>query len=116
MVIGISVSLLTILIALAVTIALCILTIRFKKNREAQDAKEDPYYSTIHDLVEVTNAGVGMNRNQAYGTRSSVISVTSGPGMGGDAGLTAQGEEGHTSEHTVNDENLDEGGYVDVNQ
>ena len=64
--------------------------------------------------MEVTNVGVNMNRNQAYGTHASVISgdqVASDPGMG-DVGLTAQGEEGHTSEHTVNDEDLDEGGYV----
>ena len=48
--IGISVSLLTILIPMAVIICItvCILTIRFKKSRKARDAKKDPYILFYH--------------------------------------------------------------------
>ena len=70
--ISVAVTLLVILMTLAIII-LCVISIGIKKRQESV-IEEDPYYSSIHDLVElkpVTNIGwigVNTNRNQAYGT------------------------------------------------
>ena len=142
-VIGISVAatLLTIIIALAsIIITLCVLITRIKRGQgKAIEEFEDPYYSSIHDLVElkpVTNIGwigVNTNRNQAYGTRAvmgreeNTVAATSD---GKDVDVTAGGEgeclptgdkDTHQDiaavavRHSLTDtEYLDEDGYVDV--
>ena len=134
-VVGVSaaVALLATLTALALGIALCTLSIiRIKKGR-GNAVKEDPYYASIHDLVEITNIGwigVNMNRNQAYGTHAALdleaSAVAAGTdvdkhaergdydtdmdGVGRDADVAAHIEE----ECPMVDRDLDEDGYVDV--
>ena len=134
--VGISaaVALLTIVTALALGIALCTLSIIRIKKRRGNAVKEDPYYASIHDLVEITNIGwigVNMNRNQAYGTHAvmdleaSAVAAeasdidkhaerrdydTDMHRVGRDADITAHIEE----ECPMVDKDLDEDGYVDV--
>ena len=137
-VIGISVAVTLLMITLASIITLCVLIARIKRG-QGKAIEEDPYYSSIHDLVElkpVTNIGwigVNTNRNQAYGTRAvmhheeNTVTATS---EGMDVDVTAGGEEERLStgdkdthqdiaavavRHSLTDtEDLDEDGYVDV--
>ena len=137
--ISVAVTLLTILITLAFIITLCVLIARIKRGHQGKAIEEDPYYSSIHDLVEVkpvTNIGwigVNTNRNQAYGTcavmghEENTVAATS---EGKDVDVTAGGEEeclltggkdthqdiaAVAVRHSLTDtEDLDEDGYVDV--
>ena len=124
--VGISaaVALLAILTALALGIALC--TLRIKKGR-GNAVKEDPYYASIHDLVEITNIGwigVNMNRNQAYGTHAVLDLEASAVAARTGADKRAErrdydtdvGRDADVAAHIEGevDRDLDEDGYVDV--
>lgn len=126
--ISVAVTLLMILIALASVITLCILIIRTKKGRRSA-TEENPYYSSINDLVEpVTNIGwIGVNtkKNCAYGTRAvmdheesadtiSLEGVKAGSKKSNDYNVAAD-QTTVTVQHSFTQSvDLDEDGYVDA--
>jgi hypothetical protein len=122
-IVGVSVAIIILLMILAAITGLGIAITTKRTQRSA--SKEEPYYASIYDVMLTTNSSVGTTgvdvvRNQSYGTRAepcikAEAECIDGTNQDGERVRESAAAVPEKGERIIDDTDLDEDGYVDVN-